>query len=176
MAFREAQPVIDMIKYQMERCPEKSPDYLMIDGNGINHPRKCGLACHIGVQVDMPTIGVAKNLFSLENYFQGMELNPKESREIFKQKMTQELVKPGDGIELLHPEDNSLLGLALKVSENADKPIFISIGHKMSLARAKAITLRTSNYKNPEPTRLADIFGREYIRKNFIEKKEHINS
>ena len=122
------------------------------------------MACHIGVRLDLPTIGVAKNLFSLEHYFEQDLHNPKECRDSLKKQIAEKLIQPGDSIELLHPEDKSLLGLALKVSEKATKPCFISVGHKISLGRARAITLRTSKYKNPDPTRMADMLGREYIR------------
>ena len=120
----------------------------------------------------MPTIGVAKNLFSLEHYFDQTEPDPKSFRNSMKKKMNDELLKPGDSVELLHPMDKSLSGLALRVSKNAVRPCFISIGHKISLAKSKALTLRTSKFKTPEPTRLADIEGREYIRINFVDNNE----
>jgi deoxyinosine 3'endonuclease (endonuclease V) len=46
--------------------PELKPDVIFVDGNGILHPQQCGLACHIGLRMNIPTIGVAKNLFHLD--------------------------------------------------------------------------------------------------------------
>ena len=154
-----------MIQHQMTTAPEFNPDYLMIDGNGIWHPRKCGLACHIGVGVNLPTIGVAKNIFCLNAYYYD-NMEPKEYRDKIKIEENEKLVKSGDFLDFTHPEDSCIVGSALKIKENS-RPCYVSIGHKISLAKSREISLRTSNYKIPEPTRQADLLGREYIRNTF---------
>ena len=55
--LKEAKPLLKIL-----RLLKKSFDVLLVDGHGILHPRKCGLACYIGIIIDKPTIGVAKNL------------------------------------------------------------------------------------------------------------------
>lgn len=101
------------------------PDIYMIDGNGMLHPRFCGLASHFGVKLDKISFGVAKKLLI------------------------------GD----IDKENNIILnkiivGKALKTKKNV-KPIYVSIGHKISLESAVNITLNFSKYRIPEPTRLA---------------------
>lgn len=59
LAFREGPPVVEVIKQLSQR-----PDVILVDGNGIAHERKCGLACYVGFYLDIPTIGVAKNLLA----------------------------------------------------------------------------------------------------------------
>jgi deoxyribonuclease V len=71
--LKEAKPLLKIL-----RLLKKSFDVLLVDGHGILHPRKCGLACYIGIIIDKPTIGVAKNLLCgsiLENNY--IEYNKK---------------------------------------------------------------------------------------------------
>ena len=103
-------------------------DMLLVDGQGILHPRKCGLASYIGYAIDKPTIGVAKNILcgSLrKDHF--IEYN------------------------------GSILGYAYKKEEK--KPIYISIGHKISLKKSIQIVqkLTKGGQRMPEPIRIADI-------------------
>ena len=55
-----------MFKRLKQKCPEAWPELIMIDGNGILHSNKCGLACHLGVLLDVPTLGVGKTLFYID--------------------------------------------------------------------------------------------------------------
>ncbi|KAI9598294.1 endonuclease V-domain-containing protein [Syncephalis fuscata] len=57
LAFREAPPLLAMLRKLKEQSPELWPQVLFVDGNGTLHPRRFGLACHVGVQADIPTIG-----------------------------------------------------------------------------------------------------------------------
>jgi deoxyribonuclease V len=101
------------------------PDIYMIDGNGMLHPRFCGLASHFGVKLDKISFGVAKKLLIGDI--------DKENNIIL---------------------NNITVGKALKTKRNV-KPIYVSIGHKISLESAVNITLHFSKYRIPEPTRLA---------------------
>jgi deoxyinosine 3'endonuclease (endonuclease V) len=81
----------------MTEKPELKPDVILVDGNGLLHPQRCGVACHIGLHFNIPTIGVAKNLHMVE----GIEC-PKDSRQTQK--------KVGDFISL-RDQENSVIGI-----------------------------------------------------------------
>ena len=113
---------------------EKLHDYdlLMVDGHGLLHPRKFGIACYIGVKIDRPTIGVGKSLLC------GIVVQKNNSQ-----------------IVLL---DGKKLGIVLKPNS---KPIYVSIGHKVSLRTASKIVKEVTKFRIPEPLRLADINSRK---------------
>jgi deoxyribonuclease V len=101
---------------------------LLIDGHGILHPRKCGLASYVGYMIDKPTIGVAKNLLCGS-------------------------VREDHFIEY----DRSVLGYRIK--KEGKKPIYVSVGHKISLTKAIQIVQKITKEEEriPEPLRVADI-------------------
>ncbi len=101
------------------------PDIYMIDGNGILHPRLCGLASYFGVKLDKISFGVAKKLLIGDI--------DKDNNIVFK---------------------STIVGKAIKTKKHV-KPIFVSIGHKISLETAISIVFSFSKYRIPEPTRLA---------------------
>jgi deoxyribonuclease V len=112
------------------------PDLVMVDGQGIAHPRRLGVASHLGLWLDLPTIGVAKSRLC------GHHGEPGPAR--------------GDWTALTDGPDDEVIGAVLR-SRKGVKPIFVSPGHRLSLATALhwvvACLWRT---KLPEPTRLAD--------------------
>jgi deoxyribonuclease V len=129
LSFREA-PVI---MKALSRLRDK-PDILMIDGHGIAHPRRMGIAAHIGVLLDMPTIGVAKSRLC------GVYKEP-------------DLIKGSQ--EPLY-DKGEIIGTVLRSRDNV-KPLFISPGHRIDLSSAVELVQRCLiRYRLPEPTRLAD--------------------
>ncbi len=129
LSFRE----IPVILEAMQKLPTQ-PDMLMVDGQGIAHPRRLGIAAHLGVLVDMPAIGVAKSLLT------GVYQEPGTAK--------------GDHTWLMAGEEK--IGTVLRSKERT-KPLFISPGHRVSHASALEITLRClTKYRLPEPTRIAD--------------------
>ena len=139
----------------MKQSPELTPDIILVDGNGILHTHRFGLASHLGVIVDIPTIGVAKNLFQMNDL--GLLRDDEHKSKI------DQLEKVGDSFDLCG-EENQVLGLALKNCAATSKPVFVSIGHKVSLERAKKVVLQCSKFRVPEPVRQADMRSREFIR------------
>jgi deoxyribonuclease V len=108
------------------------PDLLLVDGQGIAHPRGLGLACHLGLVLDVPTIGVAKSLLVGEG-----EPGP----------------DPGDTTPLIWKGQR--LGTALRTRRGA-KPLYVSVGHRVSLETAVAIVLAaTQGRRLPAPIRAA---------------------
>lgn len=130
LAFREG-PAIKQAISQL-----KHPfGVICFDGQGIAHPRRCGIATFIGVELDLPTIGMAKSVLCGE-YIEpgGLEGNAKP------------LIDKGQTI-----------GWVLR-TRTAVKPIFLSIGHRVDLTSAREVALGcVTRYRIPEPTRQADI-------------------
>lgn len=129
LSFREIPALIQAItKLRSE------PDVFMFDGQGYAHPRRFGLACHAGVLMDRPSIGCAKSVLVGQYKMPGR--------------------KRGDVSSLRH--NGERVGLALR-SRDGVRPVFVSVGHKMSLeAAARIVLLCCAGYRLPEPTRLAD--------------------
>jgi deoxyribonuclease V len=114
---------------------KSTPDVVMIDGQGLAHPRRIGLASHIGLWLDMPTVGCAKS--RLIGTF-------KEPRK-----------RAGSLSPLM--DDEEQVGYVVRTRHGVN-PLFISVGHKIDLASAVRVVLATGRgYRIPEPTRLADI-------------------
>ena len=154
LAFREAEPLKKLIGEDEKRLAQ----VVLVDGNGILHPERFGLASHLGVIADTPTVGVAKNLYQTEDLLRDAEFKGKVSS----------LSSAGDAFDLMI--NSELVGLALKTKTEATNPVVVSVGHKIDLETAKRVVLKTSKFRIPEPIRQADIRSREYIRTHF---KQH---
>jgi len=128
LSFREA-PVCLEAAGKLRR----QPDLFMIDGQGVAHPRRLGLAAHLGLFFDRPTIGCAK------------------SRLIG----TYDEPGPEKGAHSLLYDGKEVIGAVVRTRARV-KPIFVSVGHKCRLEDAIRIALACSTrYRIPEPTRLA---------------------
>jgi deoxyribonuclease V len=137
LAFREAPLLVAAI----ERL-STPPGLLVCDGYGLAHPRRFGLASHLGVLLDVPAFGVAKSAFI------GSFPDPGPVRG-----ETSDLV---DGAEVI--------GRVVRTRSGV-KPVFVSAGHRIGLDDCVALTLRLSGrYRIPEPTRQADIVSRRKLR------------
>ena len=139
LSFREAPNVIQAFAKLTHK-----PDVVMVDGHGIAHPRRMGIAAQLGVLLDMPTFGVAK------------------------QKLTGTYQEPGpvkgDNTPLTDAKTGELIGQVLR-SKDKVQPLFVSPGHRCDQATATRLTLAClRGYKLPEPTRLADHWAEEFKR------------
>ncbi|MDA3626772.1 endonuclease V [Saccharopolyspora sp. WRP15-2] len=131
-AFREAPSLLAALAELSVR-----PDVLVCDGQGLAHPRRFGLACHLGVLTDLPAIGVGKTAM-------GRYEPPAEQRGSWSP---------------LH-QDDEVVGRALRTQPGV-KPVFVSVGHRYTLDAACDLTLRLApKYRLPESTRTADHLGR----------------
>lgn len=155
LAFRESPALLELIEKLAKERPEVYPQVLMVDGNGILHPRGFGLASHIGVLADIPTIGIAKNLHHVDGLCRKSLQMSLESSEDIKD------------VTSLVGNSGQILGMALRSHQGCTKPIFVSIGHRISLPTAVDLVHRCCKYRIPEPVRQADIRSREKIRVNF---------
>lgn len=130
LSFREAPLIITA-------CAELTltPDLILVDGQGIAHPRRLGLASHLGLLLDVPTIGCAKSRLC------GSHESMDEAVGSFAE------LKDGDEV----------IGVALRTKKGT-KPVYISIGHKVNLEIAIFWAMECcKGYKIPEPTRLAHL-------------------
>lgn len=131
LAFRELPAVLDALG----RLP-RPPGAVVCDGYGIAHPRRFGLACHLGVLTGLRTFGVAKSPFAFAHRPPGPQR--------------------GSWSPLLDPDAGEEVGRALRTRTGV-RPVFVSTGHRVGLDTACALTLRlTPRYRLPETTRLAD--------------------
>ena len=111
------------------------PDLILVDGQGIAHPRRLGLASHVGLLVDLPTIGCAKSILCGQHQSIGEE--------------------PGSHAELV--DNGDVIGEALRTKSGV-KPIYVSVGHRINLTSAvQWVTNCCRGYRLPEPTRLAHL-------------------
>ncbi|WP_052259510.1 deoxyribonuclease V [Flavobacterium sp. KMS] len=130
-SFREIPSLIEAFKKLTIK-----PDLIVCDAQGIAHPKGIGMATHLGIELNIPTIGCAKKrlIGSYDKNLLGHE-----------RKSTQDLIY-----------NNILVGKALRTQNNTN-PMFVSIGHKISLETAIAWVLKlTPHYRLPETTRQAD--------------------
>lgn len=128
LGFREVPIVLEALN-RLDRLP----DVLLCDGQGIAHPRRFGLACHLGLLADIPAIGVAKSRLI------GHHAPVTDER--------------GAWVPLY--DGNEVIGAALR-SRPGTKPLYVSPGHRVGLMSAIQLVLSCiTNYRLPEPTRLA---------------------
>ena len=130
LSFRE----IPMLLKAWKKLSIK-PDVLVVDGIGIAHPRRFGIASHLGVLLDIPTIGCAKSVLI------GTYEEPGET--------------PGSYSNLIDQKTGEVIGAAVRTKRNV-KPVFISPGHRITLSEAIDLVMScVRKHRLPEPTRLA---------------------
>ena len=130
LSFREA-------PLTLAACEELAvtPDLILVDGQGIAHPRRMGLASHLGLFLNTPTIGCAKSLLCGEHEVPGE--------------------KPGSYAEVI--DRGETIGVSLRTKLGV-KPVYVSTGHKVDLETAIYWVLECCRgYRLPEPTRLAHL-------------------
>lgn len=129
LSFREVQAILQVIEKLREPFAA-----LLFDGQGIAHPRRCGLAAHVGVLLDMPSVGCAKSRLIGTHDEPGSAV--------------------GDAAKLM--DIGEQIGVVLRTRAGA-KPIYVSVGHRVNLPSAIALVLACGNgHRLPEPTHVAD--------------------
>jgi len=129
LTFREAPAILAAF-----RRLTRNPDVFLFDGQGYAHPRRFGLASHLGLWLDRPSIGCAKSV--LIGRYEEMG------------------TKRGSASPLMDKDEQ--IGIALRTREGV-RPIFVSVGHRLSLDAARRLVVDTCvRSRVPEPIRLAD--------------------
>ncbi|MEO6726085.1 MAG: deoxyribonuclease V [Blastocatellia bacterium] len=130
LSFREAPSLLEV----WEQLKTK-PDVLMLDGQGIAHPRRVGIASHVGVLLDLPTIGCAKSILVGRHGDLASEAGSQTP-----------LIDRGEQV-----------GVVLRTKKNV-APVYVSPGHLMDMDSAVDLVLRSvTKYRQPEPTRQAHL-------------------
>jgi deoxyribonuclease V len=128
LSFREGAVIVDAL-----RKLQATPDVFIFDGQGTIHPRRIGIACHIGLWLDRPTVGCAK-------------------KRLVGHAETLPATK-GSWVPLV--DRGETVGVVLRTRTNI-KPVFVSVGHRATLDDARQLVLScTTRYRLPEPTRAA---------------------
>lgn len=158
LAYREAPILLKKLEKLKTEKPHLYPHCIFIDGNGVLHGNRFGMACHIGYLSDTPTIGVSKKMYQVF----GLENNQEH-----KERIKNELKIAGDYFELrsVSDDEKSLLGFCYRSTAKASNPIYVSIGNKISWDTCLWILrLVIKNSRIPEPIRQADLQTREFLR------------
>jgi deoxyribonuclease V len=118
------------------------PDVIVVDGVGQAHPRRMGIATHLGLVLDVPTIGCAKGVLT------GVYKEPKD--------------EPGSVAYMHDPKTKEVIGAALRTKRGV-KPVYISAGHLITLEESiELVNSCVLKHRLPEPTRMAHLKVNEY--------------
>ena len=129
LAFRELPAILDAWE-----TLEHDPDLVLVDGHGYAHPRRFGLACYLGIEVDRPTVGCGKSRLV------GEHREPGERR--------------GSKVRVM--DRGEVVAYCVRTRDRV-KPVYVSVGHRLGLVHAVRTVLRCGKgYRLPEPIRLAD--------------------
>lgn len=148
LSFREAPSILAAL-----RKLRKAPDALIMDGHGWAHQRRFGIACHVGVICNLPTVGCAKSRLI------GSHREPGSRR--------------GSRVPLR--DGGEVIGTVLRTRDGV-KPVFVSVGHKVDLRTAERIVLECAvRFRLPEPTRCADrLVAAPGTVSSFLESQEEL--
>lgn len=141
LAFREGPAILGALRKL------DSPDVILVDGQGIAHPRGAGIACHVGVILDTPAIGCAKSHLTGDFDYPGQKKG--SWTYLYRDKGRRERV-----------------GAVLRTRSHV-KPVFISPGHRIDIESSIMVVLRClSAFRIPEPLRRTDMISRRLLRKS----------
>ena len=133
LSFREAPALLQTFKKVRH-----NPDVIFVDGHGLSHPRAAGIACHVGLCLDKPTIGCAKSLLVGTHRVPGISRGASTS---------------------LYDASGNVIGAVVRTRDRV-KPVFVSVGHRIGLAQAVRFAPACGKgYRIPEPTRQADLLA-----------------
>ena len=174
LAFREVKHLVNLINDLKTNHPEYIPQVILVDGNGILHTKGFGLASHLGVLIDIPTIGCSKNVFNVDG------INKIKVKDIANKFLN----KGGDYYPLIG-DSGEQWGWAYRSNDESKNPMIISLGHKISNETALKIVKISTIHRIPQPIRYSDKISRRLIAEyeNFINKnpgkewdlKEYLN-
>jgi deoxyribonuclease V len=150
LGFREA-PVISSVL----KTAKRTPDLLICDGHGLIHPRSFGEAVHLGLALNIPSFGIAKNPYIGYYDPQALERIKGNKRPIWENSPSE------------NDSTNKKLGYYICLADER-KPVFVSVGYKINLETVVQIAMElTTNHRQPEPLYLADKLTKEKVKGNY---------
>ena len=152
LAFREVKHLVNLINDLKTNHPEYIPQVILVDGNGILHTKGFGLASHLGVLIDLPTIGCSKNVFNVDG------INKIKVKEIANKFLN----KGGDYYPLIG-DSGEQWGWAYRSNDESKNPMIISLGHKISNETALKIVKISTIHRIPQPIRYSDKISRRLV-------------
>ena len=167
LCFREGPVVISLYREFCQNMSNIKLDVILCDGSGEWHPRGLGLASYVGVELQIPTIGVFKNFLSIGTNF------PRKS---VIQKAQQTCKNVGDTIILNHVIENgrNVRCAVMKTTKIENfSPIYISPGNLIDFDSSIDIVKRLCHFREPEPLRLADRLSRKYVKDKNTSKNKN---
>lgn len=163
LAFREVGFLLELLDELRATAPHAMPGAILVDGNGILHPNRFGLACHLGVLAGLPTVGIGKSLHHVDG------LTKASARRLAATCRARLEHAPLVG------RSGAVWGALLRTSDPAAqpggvaeatfKPVVVSIGHGLCLDSALSLVRRCCRHRIPEPIRQADLRSREWLRR-----------
>lgn len=151
LTFREAPLLLELFARLEHR-----PDVLMVDGQGVAHPRRIGIASHLGLLLNLPTIGCAKS--RLIGEFEMPAVKAGASNPLYAP------IRATDTASRKAPAKREVIGSVVRTKDNC-KPLFISVGHLLDLDSCVRLVLKACRgYRLPEPTRQAHLCVNEVRR------------
>jgi deoxyinosine 3'endonuclease (endonuclease V) len=159
LCFREGPVVVQCLQEFQDERPDLQLDVLLVDGSGQWHSRSFGLACYVGVETDVPTIGVSKTFLNTGSPHTGKQVQTDAQTAC---------VDVGDVMMLRHVLDDGV-EISCAVMRTTDsvpfRPIFISPGHRTTIEIAVDVVKSVCLFREPEPLRLADRVSRAFVQK-----------
>lgn len=156
LAFKEVPHFLELYeKFKKER-PDLKVDMVLVDGNGILHCNECGCASHLGVLLDLPTIGCGKTIFAVDGINKGIT---DEIKEDFRQNQS-----PKGAYYFLKGRSGRTWGAGLKSGKDSNDPLIVSVGHRVNIETAIKIVDICCSTRVPEPIRFADLESRKLVR------------
>jgi deoxyinosine 3'endonuclease (endonuclease V) len=167
LGFREIPHLLKLLEKIRQEAPKFYPDVILVDGNGVLHPREFGCASHFGVVAGIPTIGVAKTIMMVDGINQR-----------YVDQLAQKYLHTGNDTCDLIGNSGKCYGRMLRpinvLGNESKDPIFISIGHNVCLDTSVEIVKRCCSCRIPEPIRQADLRSRAIIRERKISKRINV--
>lgn len=159
LAYREGPVVIELYMKFKEANPTINIDLLLVDGSGEWHPRAAGLACYVGLKINIPCVGVSKTFLNCGSEHNGKDVIAESQNKLRNHGDVQILSHQfPDGFEIR-------CGVMRTTSSSPFKPIYISVGHMINLESAIELIKPLCQFREPEPLRLADRISRKEIKK-----------
>lgn len=151
LGFRETPHFLKLWERLVGNSRAPVPGVVLVDGFGTLHPAGCGSACMLGIAIDTPTIGVGKSM--------NMGACSQSDKQI-----RSALVRSGQ-LQLPLMQGDQVVGTAVRKSLHHSRPVYVSVGHRVSLETAARVVSACLAHKIPEPIRQADLVSRDLVRR-----------